>query len=48
MGFFQWLSNLTNNILVFLGVIDEQEQNINILLKQFLIRYEPPDDDDDD
>jgi len=48
MGFFNWLSNLTNNILVFLGVIDEQEQDIDILLNKFLIRYETPDYDDDD
>ena len=48
MGFFNWITTTWTKIFIFLGVIDEQEQDTNFLLKQFLIRYETPDYDDDD
>jgi len=41
MGFFDWISYLQEKILIFFGIIDEEE-DIDVLLNQFLIRYEEP------
>jgi len=41
MGFFNWFSYLREKILIFFGIIDEEE-DIDVLLSQFLIRYEVP------
>ena len=41
MGFFDWISYLQEKIKIFFGIIDEEE-DIDVLLNQFLIRYEEP------
>ena len=40
MGFFDWFSYLQKKILIFFGIIDEEEEDIDVLLSQFLIKYE--------
>ena len=41
MGFFDWFSYLQEKILIFFGIKDDEE-DIDVLLNQFLIRYEVP------
>ena len=41
MGFFDWISYLQKKIKIFFGIIDEEE-DIDVLLNQFLIKYEEP------
>jgi hypothetical protein len=41
MGFFDWVSYLQEKILIFFG-ITEEEEDIDVLLSQFLIKYEVP------
>ena len=42
MGFFDWFSYLQEKILIFFGIIEEEEEDIDVLLSQFLIKYEEP------
>ena len=41
MSFFDWVSYLREKFLIFFGIIDEEE-DIDVLLSQFLIKYEVP------
>jgi len=41
MGFFDWISYLQEKIFIFFGITDEEE-DIDVLLSQFLIKYEVP------
>ena len=41
MGFFDWVSYLQEKIFIFFGIKDDEE-DIDVLLNQFLIRYEEP------
>ena len=42
MSFFDWVLSIPQKILVFFGYIEPPEEDVDILLKQFLIKYEEP------